>query len=141
MPRRPHVESRLIHGENVTPKWDFSHHVVPPMPSSVTFRLDSAARGARGFREFAAPTSQRRKARPIYIYDRLDEPVRGMLEENLAAAEGAGTAVTFASGMAAVAAALLVTTRTGDEVVTRRSPSSATRASRPSRSANSLTVR
>jgi len=117
MNRRPHVESRLIHGESSTPKWDFSHHVVPPMPSSVTFRLNSAARGAKGFREFAAPTSQRGKRRPIYIYDRLDEPVRGMLEENLAAAEGAATAVTFASGMAAISAAFLLTTRTGDEIV------------------------
>ena len=117
MPRRPHVESRLIHGEYATPKWDFSHHVVPPMPSSVTFRLDSAARGAQGFAEFAAPTSQRGKHKPIYIYDRLDEPVRGMLEENLAAAEGAGTAVTFASGMAAVSAALLALLRSGERIV------------------------
>lgn len=115
--RRPHVESRLIHGENVTPKWDFSHHVVPPMPSSVTFRLSSAARGAKGFAEFAQPRSQRGRARPIYIYDRLDEPIRGMLEENLAAAEGAETAVTFASGMAAIAGALLVATKQGDEVL------------------------
>ncbi len=117
MSRRPHVTSRLIHGENRTPKWDFSHHVVPPMPSSVTFRLDSAARGAQGFAEFAAPSSQRGKHRPIYIYDRLDEPIRGMLEENLAAAEGADTAVTFASGMAAVSGALLIALKAGDEVI------------------------
>jgi cystathionine beta-lyase/cystathionine gamma-synthase len=90
------------------------------MPSSVTFRLRSAARGARGFAEFARPRSQRGRRRPIYIYDRLDEPVRGMLEENLAAAEGAGIAVTFASGMAAVAAAVLATVRTGDEIVAHR---------------------
>jgi len=112
--------SRLIHGEAKTPKWDFSHHVVPPMPSSVTFRLSSAARGARGFAEFAAPTSQRGKAKPIYIYDRLDEPIRGMLEENLAAAEGAETSVTFASGMAAISALFLLLCRTGDEVVAHR---------------------
>ena len=112
-----HVDSRLIHGEYATPKWDFSHHVVPPMPSSVTFRLDSAARGAKGFAQFARPTSQRGKRVPIYIYDRLDEPVRGMLEENLAVAEGAGTAVTFASGMAAISGALLALMRSGDEIV------------------------
>lgn len=118
--RRPHVMSRLIHGEARTKKWDFSHHVVPPMPSSVTFRLSSAARGAQGFAEFAAPTSQRGKRRPIYIYDRLDEPIRGMLEENLAAAEGADTAVTFASGMAAISAVFLLCCRTGDDVVAHR---------------------
>lgn len=118
--RRPHVQSRLIHGEARTPKWDFSHHVVPPMPSSVTFRLSSAARGAQGFAEFAAPTSQRGKRKPIYIYDRLDEPIRGMLEENLAAAEGADTAVTFASGMAAISGVFLLLCRAGDHVVAHR---------------------
>lgn len=118
--RRPHVMSRLIHGEAKTTKWDFSHHVVPPMPSSVTFRLSSAARGAQGFAEFAAPTSQRGKRRPIYIYDRLDEPIRGMLEENLAAAEGADTSVTFASGMAAISAVFLLLCRAGDDVVAHR---------------------
>ena len=53
--------------------------------------------------EFATPESRRA---PIYIYDRLDEPSRGMLEENLAAAEGGEVAVTFATGMAAVSGAL-----------------------------------
>src|SRR5262245_19442493 len=116
-PHQPHLAGRLIHGKAASTRWDFSHHVVPPMPSSVTFRLTSAARGARGFAEFAEPSSQRGKHRPIYIYDRLDEPTRGMLEENLAVAEGAGTAVTFASGMAAISAAFLLLCRSGDEVV------------------------
>jgi cystathionine beta-lyase/cystathionine gamma-synthase len=83
----------------------------------VAFRLSSAARGARAFAQFAKPRGLRSRPHPIYVYDRLDEPVRGLLEDNLAAAEGAATAVTFASGMAAVAAALLVTARSGDEVV------------------------
>jgi methionine-gamma-lyase len=48
-------------------------------------------RGAQGFVEFATPESRRA---PIYIYDRLDEPSRGMLEENLAVAEGGEVAVT-----------------------------------------------
>ena len=43
---------------------------------------------ARGFQQFAAPTSQKEEPQPIYIYERLDEPTRGMLEDNLAAAEG-----------------------------------------------------
>jgi cystathionine beta-lyase/cystathionine gamma-synthase len=64
--------------------------------------------------EFATPESRRA---PIYIYDRLDEPSRGMLEENLAAAEGGEVAVTFATGMAAVSGALGVLTATGDHIV------------------------
>jgi O-acetylhomoserine/O-acetylserine sulfhydrylase-like pyridoxal-dependent enzyme len=53
----------------------------------------------------------------IYIYDRLDEPTRGMLEEHLADAEGGETAVTFATGMAAISAALGITGKAGTEIV------------------------
>jgi len=115
--RRAHIRSRLIHGKAHTARWDFHHHLVPPVSSSATFRLDTTARGARGFQQFAAPTSQKGKPDPIYIYDRLDEPTRGMLEDNLAEAEGGETAVTFASGMGAVAAALLVLLRSGDTIL------------------------
>jgi len=76
----------LIHGRFMTPKWDFSHHVVPPISSSTTFRLATTERGAEGFAAYAAGPSHAEKP-PIYIYDRLDEPTRGMLEERLAIAE------------------------------------------------------
>ena len=115
--RRAHIRSRLIHGKYPTSRWDFSHHLVPPITSTATFRLDTAARGARGFQQFAAPTSQKEELEPIYIYDRLDEPTRGMLEDNLAEAEGGETAVTFGSGMGAVAASLLVLLKSGDTVL------------------------
>jgi len=46
-------ETRLIWGKSFTPKWDYSHHVVPPLSSSSTFRLSSTKRGAKGFVEFA----------------------------------------------------------------------------------------
>jgi methionine-gamma-lyase len=80
-------------------------------------RLLSVHRGAQGFVEFATPES---RSAPIYIYDRLDEPSRGRLEENLAATEGGEVAVTFATGMAAVSGALGVLTATGDQIVARQ---------------------
>jgi O-acetylhomoserine/O-acetylserine sulfhydrylase-like pyridoxal-dependent enzyme len=92
---------------------DYDHHVVPPQSSSATYRLSSVHRGAQGLVEFATPES---RSAPIYIYHRLDEPSRGMLEENLAAAEGGEVAVTFATGMAAVSGALGVLTA-GDQIV------------------------
>jgi cystathionine beta-lyase/cystathionine gamma-synthase len=95
--------TRLIHGSFATGKWDYDHHVVPPESRSATFRLSSVHRGAEGFVEFGSPVAQRA---PIYIYDRLDEPTRGMLEENLAVAESGEIAVTFSTGMAAISAAL-----------------------------------
>ncbi|MBI3580195.1 MAG: cystathionine gamma-lyase, partial [Ignavibacteriales bacterium] len=46
------AETKLIWGKSFTPKWDYSHHVIPPLSSSSTFRLSSTKRGAQGFVEF-----------------------------------------------------------------------------------------
>ena len=46
------VTTRLVHGPEHSAKWDFEHHVTPPLSSSTTYRLDSAERGSRGFAEF-----------------------------------------------------------------------------------------
>jgi len=117
-PKKPReqyrLRTRLIHGSFATGRWDYDHHVVPPQSSSATYRLSSVHRGAQGFIEFATPESRRA---PIYIYDRLDEPTRGMLEENLAVAEGGEVAVTFATGMAAISGALGILTASGDQIV------------------------
>ncbi len=111
-------DSFLIHGRHFTEKWDFRHHIIPPQSSSVTYRLDTTERGAQGFRDYASGTAERRE--PIYIYDRLDEPTRGMLEDELAAIEGGEVCVAFASGMAAISAALGVLLRAGEHVVAHR---------------------
>lgn len=111
------LRTRLIHGSFATGRWDYDHHVVPPQSSSATYRLSSVHRGAQGFVEFATPESRRA---PIYIYDRLDEPSRGMLEENLAVAEGGDIAVAFATGMAAVSAAIGILTSAGSQIVAHR---------------------
>ena len=82
-------ETQLIWGKSFTPVWDYSHHVIPPISSSSTFRLSSTKRGAKGFIEFAhhAGEFQVHSKAPIYIYDRLGEPNKDLLEENLVAAE------------------------------------------------------
>ena len=110
------MRTHLIHGNYESRRWDYDHHVIPPISSSTTFRLSSAQRGAQGFLDFASSESNEKKV-PIYIYDRLDEPTRGMLEENLAYAEGGGVAVTFSTGMAAVSAALGISVGAGDEII------------------------
>ncbi len=109
-------KTHLIHGRNQSARWDYKHHVVPPLSSSVTFRLDSTTRAAQAFREFGSGHVEGQS--PIYIYDRLDEPTRGMLEENLAFAEEGEVGVAFASGMAAISAAVMSLTRSGDTVLT-----------------------
>lgn len=111
------VRSFLIHGRHVTGQWDFSHHVIPPLSSSVTYRLDSASRGAMGFQGFAAHEHREPGQQPVYIYDRLDEPTRAMLEDNLAMAEGGEVAICYSTGMAAISAAFGVLTKTGDHFI------------------------
>lgn len=123
--RRPKKEdyrmrTQLIHGVSNSARWDYDHHVVPPISASTTFRLNSAYRGARGFANFASDAAEVTKQVPIYIYDRLDEPTRGMLEDSLAYAEGGESAVSFATGMAAISAVLGVTVQSGQEIVAHR---------------------
>jgi len=115
-----HVETRLIHGKMVSSHWNYQDHIIPPVSASTSYRLESAERGAEGFLEFANPEFNRKTHPPIYIYDRLDEPSRGMLEENLAAAEGGDCCITFATGMAAISAALGVLLKAGDTVVSHK---------------------
>lgn len=111
------LETFYIHGWHRSKKWDFGHHLVPPMSSSITYRVDSAERAARGFHEFSehgySPT-------PIYIYDRLGEPLRDMLEENLAHIERGEICVTFSSGMAAIASCLLALVKSKEQILSHK---------------------
>ena len=114
---RYRMRTRMIHGDAETRRLDFDHHLVPPLTASTAYKLGSAQRGAQGFVEFAAGTADESAGPPVYVYDRLDEPTRGLLEESLAVAEGGEAAVAFATGMAAVAAATGVLLSAGDEIV------------------------
>lgn len=118
MTRNQHykVTTRLVHGPEHSAKWDFTHHVTPPLSSSTTYRLDSARRGARGFQDFGRLVTDAGEP-PIYVYDRLDEPTRSILEGELADVEQGEACVTFASGMAAISGALGSFLVSGDEVI------------------------
>ncbi len=113
-------ETHLIYGQAHSKKWDYDHHVVPPITSSATYRLDSAQRGAQGFVEFAHTTEETKNKEPILIYDRLGEPNKDILEENLAYAESGECAVTFACGMAAISGVLGVLARSGEDIIAHR---------------------
>lgn len=54
---------------------------------------------------------------PAYLYSRYENPTMVALEEKLAAADGAETALVFSSGMAATATTMLALLRAGDEIV------------------------
>lgn len=118
-PKSYSTPTRLIYGQSISKNWDFDHHVVPPISSSSTFRLGSSRRGAQGFAEFAhhAEGETITSSAPIYIYDRLGEPNKAMLEENLALSEKGDIAVTYSTGMAAISAVLGSLTGVGDEII------------------------
>lgn len=109
--------SRLIHGRARSDAWEYAHHLVPPISMSATFRLDSTSRGAMAFQEYADAA---RDDHHIYIYDRLREPNKDLLEEELSDAEGGEMAVTFATGMAAISAAITTLAGSGQHVVAHR---------------------
>jgi cystathionine beta-lyase/cystathionine gamma-synthase len=111
------MDTHIIYGKDVSDKWDYSHHVTAPISSSTTFRLDSVERGAHGFQQFAH-TQEFGHEEPIFIYDRLGEPNKDMLEENLAYVEKGEMAVTFASGMGAISGVNGILLKTGDEIIT-----------------------
>ncbi len=113
------VETQLIYGKSISKKWDYNHHVIPPISSSATFRLDTAKRGAQGFLDFAHHIDEKtiESRMPIYIYDRLGEPNKELLEENLAAAENGEIAVTFSTGMAAISAIFGILTVNKNQIV------------------------
>jgi methionine-gamma-lyase len=108
--------SILIHGKFTSEKWDFQDHILPPITTAVSFRLRSAERGAEAFQQYANPDVDRATAHPIYIYDRLDEPCSGLLEETLAFAEKGECAVVYSTGMAAISAVLGIHLRAGQHV-------------------------
>jgi cystathionine beta-lyase/cystathionine gamma-synthase len=113
------MEAYLIHGKDVTPKWDYSHHVVPPMTASVIYRVESVERGAKGFAQFG--NFEKMSEDPIYIYERIDEPTTGMLEDRLADAEGGEFGIAFSTGMAAISAATCALTKSGDHIISNDS--------------------
>lgn len=109
--------SVLIHGKFKSEKWDFADHILPPITTTTAFRLRTAERGTEGFQQFANPDLDRATLHPIYIYTRLDDPCQALLEETLAFAEKGETAVSFATGMAAISAALGIHLKAGDHIV------------------------
>ncbi len=117
MSKKASFETKMIHGESNSLAWDFSKSLIPPISASTTFRLGSVERGAEGFSNFG---SEQFNLDPIWIYDRLDEPNTLMLERQLSHAEGTETAVTFSTGMGAIASTFFAITKSGDDILTHQ---------------------
>ncbi len=110
------MQTRMVHGDWKQMKLDYSHALVPPISSSVTYSMDTEVFGGKKPLEFLMELEDLSRL-PFYHYQRFDDPTWSLLEHKLAAAEGGETALVFATGMAAITAALMLNLSAGDEVV------------------------
>jgi cystathionine beta-lyase/cystathionine gamma-synthase len=96
----------------------YSGAVVPPIMQSSIFAFPTVAAMRQGFRdEFGA-----------HVYTRGNNPTVAILRKKIAALEGAEDCLMFASGAAAMSAAVIASVSAGDHVVCVAKPYSWTRA-------------
>ncbi len=101
--------TRAVHAGERAPAPDFTPTTTPIFPSSSFFYDDTETLDAVFGNE-----------RPGYVYTRYGNPTIRALETSVAALEGTEDAVAYASGMAAVHAAILVEVQGGDHVIAAR---------------------
>ena len=122
--RRPRVSPQEIGGRALSPATQMMGHGYDPMLSegslkppiflTSTFVFENAAAGKR---HFEGVTGKRPGGAEGLVYSRFNGPNQEILEDRLAIWEGAKEALTFGSGMAAIATVLLALVRPGDTIV------------------------
>lgn len=105
----PGFATRAVHAGERAGAPDFSPTTTPIYPSSSFFYDDTETLDAVFGNE-----------RPGYVYTRYGNPTIRALETAVADLEGTEEAVAYASGMAAIHAAILVKVRAGDHVIASR---------------------
>jgi cystathionine gamma-synthase/methionine-gamma-lyase len=97
-----------------------AHHgaAKPPIYMTSTFVYRNAAHAKAAHVDYAAGRSP--DADDGYIYARLDHPNMVMLQDRVAALDGAEAAAVFNSGMAAISSTLLALLRPGDSILHTR---------------------
>ncbi len=98
-------DTLAIHGAQAPGEWRGA--TLAPIYQSAAHRFDTAEELSETFAGM----------RPGFIYQRLRNPTTEVLEKRLALLEGGREAVATASGMAAIADAILAICRSGDEIV------------------------
>jgi cystathionine beta-lyase/cystathionine gamma-synthase len=110
------METRMVHGDWEHTKLDYSRAMVPPISSAVTYSMDTGVFGGKKPLEFLMELDDLSRL-PFYHYQRFDDPTWSILEHKIATAEGGETALVFASGMAAVTAALMLNVSAGSDIL------------------------
>ncbi len=87
---------------------DHQGALTPPLHLTSTFAFDSVEQGGAVFAGQA----------PGYIYSRISNPTLDLLEQRVAALEGAEAGLALASGMGAITAVMWTFLQPGDEIIT-----------------------
>lgn len=111
-------ETQLIYGKDYSNRWDFSKHVIPPISTSTNFRFASVDDGKRAFTQLGDRASGKMLDEYHFIYDRMDEPNKNLLEEQLTIAEEGDVSLVFATGMAAISTTICAIVSAGEEIIT-----------------------
>jgi methionine-gamma-lyase len=122
--RRPKQQPLEVGGRRLSPATLMMGHgfdpalsegaLKPPIFLTSTFVFESAAAGKR---HFEGVTGARPGGAEGLVYSRFNGPNQEILEDRLGIWEGAEEALTFSSGMAAIATVLLALVRPGDTIV------------------------
>ena len=122
--RRPRAQAREVGGRRLNPATLMMGHGYDPMLSegslkppvflTSTYVFESAAAGKR---HFEGVTGKRPGGAEGLVYSRFNGPNQEILEDRLGIWEDAEEALTFSSGMAAIATVLLALVRPGDTIV------------------------
>jgi len=122
--RRPRSQPKVLGGRRLSPATLMMGHgfdpalsegaLKPPIFLTSTFVFESAAAGKRHFEQV---TGKRAGAAEGLVYSRFNGPNQEILEGRLGIWEDAEEALTFSSGMAAIATLLLAYVKPGDVIV------------------------
>ena len=122
--RRPRQQPLEVGGRRLSPSTLMMGHgfdpalsegsLKPPVFLTSTYVFESAAAGKR---HFEGVTGKRPGGSEGLVYSRFNGPNQEILEDRLGIWEGAEEALTFSSGMAAIATVLLALVRPGDTIV------------------------
>jgi methionine-gamma-lyase len=122
--RRPKQQPLEVGGRRLSPATLMMGHgfdpalsegaLKPPIFLTSTFVFESAAAGKR---HFEGVTGKRPGGAEGLVYSRFNGPNQEILEDRLGIWEGAEEALSFSSGMAAIATVLLALVRPGDTIV------------------------
>ncbi|MEZ5844767.1 MAG: cystathionine gamma-synthase family protein [Hyphomicrobiaceae bacterium] len=120
-PSKTHIGNHALHPETLMLSYGFDPAlsegaVKPPVFLTSTFVFRSAEEG-RDFFDVVAGRKPAPAGGAGLVYSRFNHPNAEIVEDRLAAYEGAEDAILFSSGMSAISTALLTHVRPGDVIV------------------------